>query len=89
MPGELLTQPNPPPDPSLLPDSILEHGVHLDIHAFLPPDQHRAIHLFRRAANYISAGPHIPIFSVHSMSNLPFSHDLPQRQRPPRPTSLS
>jgi xylulose-5-phosphate/fructose-6-phosphate phosphoketolase len=63
MPGELLSQPNPPPDPSLLPDSILNYGVNLETKDFLPKDEHRAIHLFRRAADYIATGPHISMLS--------------------------
>ncbi|OBZ72463.1 putative phosphoketolase [Grifola frondosa] len=44
MPGQLLFQPNPPPDPSQLPDSILDYRVQLKIKG-----------QFRRAADYIAA----------------------------------
>ncbi|KAF8223843.1 phosphoketolase [Tricholoma matsutake] len=48
-------QPNPSPDPSLLPDSILNLGVRLDTNNFLSNNERRAIHLFRSAADYIAA----------------------------------
>ena len=53
-------QPNPPADPSLLPDSILNYGVKLNTKDFLPTHEHTAVQLFRRAADYITAGVHIP-----------------------------
>ncbi|KAI0787950.1 phosphoketolase [Fomes fomentarius] len=55
MPGQLLFQPNPPPDPSQLPDSILDYGVKLDISKTLTPEELSAIKQFRRAADYIAA----------------------------------
>ncbi|KAF5359300.1 hypothetical protein D9756_003216 [Leucocoprinus leucothites] len=55
MPGQLLTQPNPPPDPSCIPDSVLEYAVQLDYAGFLNQDDLSSIQDFRRAANYIAA----------------------------------
>jgi xylulose-5-phosphate/fructose-6-phosphate phosphoketolase len=71
MPGQLLSQPNPPPDPSLLPDSVLDYAVKLDTTDFLSKDEHRAIHLFRRAADYIAAGAHILTLLTH-INKYPF-----------------
>lgn len=56
MPAQLLFQPNPPPDPSQLPDSILDYGVKLDLTNYLPAEELNAIKQFRRAADYIAAG---------------------------------
>jgi len=54
MPGQRLSQPNPPPDPSHLPDSILDNQVQLGT---LSSDvELAAVEKFRRAANYIAAG---------------------------------
>ena len=72
MPGQLISQPNPPPDPSLLPDSVLKFGVSLPTKDFLPTDEHRAIHLFRRAADYITAGAHISCPLDKYQLNSPF-----------------
>ena len=58
-PVSSMSQPNPPPDPSLLPDSVLKYGINLDTKHFLSTDELTAIHLFRSAANYIAAGAHI------------------------------
>ncbi|KAF8150640.1 phosphoketolase [Crassisporium funariophilum] len=55
MPGQQIAQPNPPPDPSNLPDSILEYAVHLKTEGFLPQEELDAVLQFRRAANYIAA----------------------------------
>ncbi|KAJ8469487.1 hypothetical protein ONZ45_g16871 [Pleurotus djamor] len=55
MPGQELFQPNPPADPSLLPDSILEYSVQLDTKDYLKPDELNSIQMFRRAADYIAA----------------------------------
>ena len=57
MPGQLLFQPNPPPDPSQLPDSLLDYSVKLDLSNVLSPQELAAIKQFRRAADYIAAGP--------------------------------
>ena len=67
MPGQLLFQPNPPPDPSQLPDSILEYGVQLDLTNVLSAEELNAIKQFRRAADYIAAGV---FFSSRSLSLL-------------------
>ena len=86
MPGQLLFQPNPPPDPSQLPESILEYGVKLDITKTLTPEELSAIKQFRRAADYIAAGPSLPFSSLLSLELIflyPISSDdLPQGQRP-------
>jgi xylulose-5-phosphate/fructose-6-phosphate phosphoketolase len=58
MPGQQIAQANPPPDASLLPDSLLDFGVQLDNKDVLSKDELSAIHKFRRAADYIAAGTH-------------------------------
>ncbi|PPQ96252.1 hypothetical protein CVT26_005579 [Gymnopilus dilepis] len=55
MPAQLISQPNPPPDPSLLPDAILDYAVKLDTRNFLSPEELAGIQHFRRAADYIAA----------------------------------
>jgi xylulose-5-phosphate/fructose-6-phosphate phosphoketolase len=70
MPGELLSQPNPPPDPSLLPDSIINYGIKLNTTDFLSKDEHKAVHLFRRAADYIATGSHIFFFGTSILTSL-------------------
>ncbi|KAG2147595.1 XFP N-terminal domain-containing protein [Suillus clintonianus] len=55
MPGQLIAQPNPPPDPSDLPDSVHEYAVQLDTRNVLTKSELGAIQKFRRAANYIAA----------------------------------
>ncbi|KAI6157830.1 XFP N-terminal domain-containing protein [Pisolithus tinctorius] len=56
MPGQRLSQSDPPPDPSHLPDSILENSVQLDVSSFaISNAELDAIQRFRRAANYIAA----------------------------------
>jgi len=56
MPAQLISQPNPPPDPSLLPNSVLDYAVKVDTSNYLPPKELKAIQQFRRAADYIAAG---------------------------------
>ncbi len=56
MPGQVLFQPNPLPDPSQLPDAFLDFSVKLDTHNYLPADELKAVQKFRRAADYIAAG---------------------------------
>jgi xylulose-5-phosphate/fructose-6-phosphate phosphoketolase len=56
MPGQELLQPNPSPDPSSLPDSILQYGVQLNTKDYLPKDELESLEMFTRAANYIAAG---------------------------------
>ncbi|KAJ7284572.1 phosphoketolase [Mycena rebaudengoi] len=55
MPGQILLQANPPADPSLLPDSMLEFSVKLDTKDYLSKDELNAIKMFRRAADYIAS----------------------------------
>ncbi|KIY72403.1 D-xylulose 5-phosphate/D-fructose 6-phosphate phosphoketolase [Cylindrobasidium torrendii FP15055 ss-10] len=55
MPGQQLNQANPRPDPSLLPDSILEYGIKLHTEDYLAEDEIKALRSFRRAADYIAA----------------------------------
>ncbi|KAJ7039639.1 phosphoketolase [Mycena alexandri] len=55
MPAQILLQANPPADPSLLPDSVLQLGVQLDTKDYLSSDELKAIKMFRRAADYIAA----------------------------------
>ncbi|KAJ7454731.1 phosphoketolase [Mycena latifolia] len=55
MPGQILLQANPPADPSLLPDSILQYSIQLDTKNYLSSEELKAIKMFRRAADYIAA----------------------------------
>ncbi|KAI0077898.1 phosphoketolase [Panus rudis PR-1116 ss-1] len=55
MPAQQLLQPNPPPDPSLIPESILDLKVNIDYKNFLSQNEIGAIQQFRRAADYIAA----------------------------------
>ncbi|TBU24036.1 phosphoketolase [Dichomitus squalens] len=55
MPGQKLFQPNPPPDQSLLPESVLDLSVKLDIKHALSDEELVAVKQFRRAADYIAA----------------------------------
>jgi xylulose-5-phosphate/fructose-6-phosphate phosphoketolase len=56
MPAQELLQPNPPPDPSNIPDTMLQHSVVLHTKDYLPKDQLASIKAFTSAANYIAAG---------------------------------
>lgn len=57
MPGEVITEPNPKPQPSHLPDYVEKLSVTLN-HESKDLDQHACDSLlkFRRAASYIAAG---------------------------------
>jgi xylulose-5-phosphate/fructose-6-phosphate phosphoketolase len=56
MPGQEIASANPPPDPSLLPESLLQYKVNLEIQNALSEEELKAVKSFRRAANYIAAG---------------------------------
>ena len=56
MSGKHIEQPNPPPDPSLVPDFVLNLGVQLDHENYLSEDELKSLEIFKRAANYIAAG---------------------------------
>lgn len=56
MPAQLISQPNPPPDASLLPEAILDQSVQLNTTDYLSPEELDGIQKFRRAADYITAG---------------------------------
>jgi xylulose-5-phosphate/fructose-6-phosphate phosphoketolase len=58
MPAQILLQANPPADPSLLPDSVLQLGVQLNTKNYLSDDELKAMKMFRRAGDYIAAGLH-------------------------------
>ena len=60
MPGQIIAQPNPPPDPSHLPDSVKEYAVQLKTSSVLTESELRAVQKFRRAANYIATGASLP-----------------------------
>nr|GAT55270.1 phosphoketolase [Mycena chlorophos] len=55
MPAQILLEANPKPDPSLLPDSVLELAVTLDTKNYLPAEELDSLNKFRRAADYIAA----------------------------------
>ena len=48
-------KPNPPPDPSMLPDSLLELCVRPDPTGVLTADERKALSLFQRMGNYMAA----------------------------------
>lgn len=48
-------KPDPPPDPSMLPESLLELRVRPDPTDVLTPDERAALSLFQRAGNYMAA----------------------------------
>ena len=56
MPGQHISQPNPPPEPSQLPEDILQLAVQLKTEGYLSEDELKAVQSFRRAADYITAG---------------------------------
>ena len=60
MPAQLLFQPNPPPDASLLPQSIDSLKVTLELNV-LTPEEEQDIKAFRRAADYIAAGERLAL----------------------------
>ncbi|KIJ14307.1 hypothetical protein PAXINDRAFT_176841 [Paxillus involutus ATCC 200175] len=55
MPGQRISQPNPPPDPSHLPDSVLECRAQTDTKPVLSNDELTSLRKFKQAANYITA----------------------------------
>jgi xylulose-5-phosphate/fructose-6-phosphate phosphoketolase len=57
MPFEFKEIPNPPPEKSQLPDSILELAINLDEakKSVLTDNELSAVKAYRRAANYIAA----------------------------------
>ena len=81
MPGQLLFQPNPPPDPSQLPDAILDFRVQLNTQGVLSSEELHAIKQFRNAADYIAAGKCLPPIT-YSDAHICISYDLPQGQCP-------
>lgn len=56
MPAKYIERPNPPADPSLIPDFVTGLAVQLETKDYLSKDELHAVQLFRRAANYIAAG---------------------------------
>ncbi|KAG6333272.1 hypothetical protein ID866_5814 [Astraeus odoratus] len=56
MPVQRLSQPNPPADPSHLPDTVLENAVKIDTSVAINDNELAALQKFTRAANYIAAG---------------------------------
>jgi len=56
MPANFIERPNPPGDPSLIPDFVTGLAVQLETKDYLSNDELHAVQLFRRAANYIAAG---------------------------------
>ena len=89
MPGQEISQPNPPPGASLLSDDVLFQSVQLKTENYLPPDELKAVQAFRRAADYVAAGKLSIIVACStclSSSNVApsASHDLLEGQRPGR-----
>lgn len=56
MPGQLLAQPNPPPDPSHLPDSVLDCRARVSAASDITAAELTSLSKFKHAANYIAAG---------------------------------
>lgn len=65
MPAQELFQPNPPPDASLLPKSLADLAVKLDL-SVLSEQEVKDLQAFRRAADYIAAGVFLsfPVFRI-------------------------
>lgn len=59
MPAQFIPQVNPPADPSLLPESVLDYGVVGNTENFLQPEELQSIQQFRKAADYIAAGMYL------------------------------
>ncbi|KAL1744164.1 XFP N-terminal domain-containing protein [Schizophyllum fasciatum] len=55
MPGQIIYEPNPPPDPSHIPDDVQKLAVQLETKGFLSAEERKGIEMFRRAADYIAA----------------------------------
>lgn len=82
MPDQEISQPNPPPDASLLPDSLLDLRVQLDVRDVLSHHELTAIQKFRRAANYVTAGASIlDRLSVIGVDMTGASYDIPEIKR--------
>ncbi|THH28321.1 hypothetical protein EUX98_g5854 [Antrodiella citrinella] len=73
MPAQQLAQPNPPPDPSLLPESILSLKVELNYKNVLSSQELSALKQFRRAADYIAAA--MIFLKSNTLIEQPISHD--------------
>lgn len=65
MPGEVISEPNPQPLPSHLPDYLEQLSVKLD-HEKLDEKACDALLKFRRAACYIAAGKRAIVFYIYS-----------------------
>ena len=69
-----VSMPNPTPDPSLLPDSVLDCRVELNTKNVLSPEELHSVQCFRRAGDYIAAGPyHLSPFFCLLTPHPPFS----------------
>ncbi|GJE94524.1 phosphoketolase family protein [Phanerochaete sordida] len=55
MGGQVIFEANPPPDPSQLPDEILDFRVQLNTKNVLTDDELRCVRAYRAAADYIAA----------------------------------
>ncbi|KAF8154400.1 phosphoketolase [Pholiota molesta] len=73
MPAQIISQPNPPPEPSLLPDSVLNYDVAIDTKDYLSPAELESIQLFRRAADYIAAA--MIFLNDNVLLKKPITHD--------------
>ena len=76
MPAQLLHQPNPPPDPSLLPQDLAKLSVKLDLNV-LSDEELQDVRAFRRAADYIAAGELGVTVAKTILTDWPASYDLP------------
>lgn len=81
MPGQQIAEANPPPDASLLPDSVLDYGVQLENKHVLSKHELTAVHKFRRAADYVAAGEHNGNWRLKFPSEILPSYDFPEIQR--------
>jgi len=78
MPKQEIAQANPPPDPSQLPDAILDLRVTLDTQNALTPEELADIRKFRRAADYIAASMIFLKDNVLLEEKLSFNHIKPR-----------
>ena len=91
MPAQEIAQANPPPDPSLLPDSILSLKTELPNKNVLSPEELSAVQQYRRAADYLAAGLFTLPLSLTSRWLIVYSldsHDLPEVEHSHREPNL-
>ena len=84
MPGQQISQSNPPPDASQLSDDILNWSIKVEHDNFLSKEDAKSIQMFRRAADYIAACKFMHQCTVYEERlSISYSDDIPDcRERP-------